>query len=97
MARLQRGKKRKAIPNPNRRFITLSKALAAGKATSKATPQGTDYEATMVEFDKDEESETASVIKVKVGPGVAHLTPPKSPYLTTRSGRVVKKNRRLKE
>ena len=27
-----RGKKRRAIPNPNRHFITLSEALAAGEA-----------------------------------------------------------------
>ena len=32
MARLKRGKKRRAIPNPNRRFMTLSEALAAGEA-----------------------------------------------------------------
>ena len=32
VARLKRGKKRKAVPNPNRRFMTLSEALAAGEA-----------------------------------------------------------------
>jgi hypothetical protein len=29
---LKRGKKRKAIPNSNKRFITLSKALVSGEA-----------------------------------------------------------------
>ena len=32
VAHLMRGKKRRAIPNPNRHFITLSEALAAGEA-----------------------------------------------------------------
>ena len=32
MAQVQRGKKRKAVPNPNRRFVALSENLAAGEA-----------------------------------------------------------------
>jgi hypothetical protein len=31
LARLKRGKKRKAVPNPNRRFMTLGETLAVGK------------------------------------------------------------------
>jgi hypothetical protein len=33
---LSRGKKRKAIPNPNKRFMTLSEALVTGETISKA-------------------------------------------------------------
>ncbi|KAH7460924.1 hypothetical protein FOMA001_g19405 [Fusarium oxysporum f. sp. matthiolae] len=32
MAQLRRGKKRTAVPNPNRRFMALAEALAAGEA-----------------------------------------------------------------
>ncbi|KAH7465176.1 hypothetical protein FOMA001_g17302 [Fusarium oxysporum f. sp. matthiolae] len=35
LARLKRGKKRKAVPNPNRRFMTLGEILAANWNTSK--------------------------------------------------------------
>ena len=90
MARLKRGKKRRAIPNPNRRFITLAEALAAGEAAPEAIPKAIGQEATVVDSDEDEESEIALEIEVKM----AYQTPPKSPYLTTRLGRVVKKKAR---
>ncbi|KAK2685201.1 hypothetical protein QWA68_016044 [Fusarium oxysporum] len=35
VSRLSRGKKRKAIPNPNKRFMTLAEALVAGDAISE--------------------------------------------------------------
>jgi hypothetical protein len=35
VGRLSRGKKRKAIPNPNKRFMTLAEALVAGEAISE--------------------------------------------------------------
>ncbi|EGU87113.1 hypothetical protein FOXB_02368, partial [Fusarium oxysporum f. sp. conglutinans Fo5176] len=35
VGRLSRGKKRKAIPNPNKRFITLAEALVAGDTISE--------------------------------------------------------------
>ncbi|KAG6996863.1 hypothetical protein FocnCong_v014905 [Fusarium oxysporum f. sp. conglutinans] len=35
VGRLSRGKKRKAIPNPNKRFMTLAEALVAGDAISE--------------------------------------------------------------
>ncbi|ENH66576.1 hypothetical protein FOC1_g10000933 [Fusarium oxysporum f. sp. cubense race 1] len=35
VGRLSRGKKRKAIPNPNKRFMTLAEALVAGGAISE--------------------------------------------------------------
>ena len=86
VARLQRGKKRKAIPNPNRRFMTLSETLAA----KEAIPQIRSQEILVVgnsdiEEEEVSEVETASVIVVKGAP--------KSLPVTTRSGRVVKKRR----
>jgi hypothetical protein len=36
VGRLSRGKKRKAIPNPNKRFMTLAEALVAYEAISEA-------------------------------------------------------------
>ena len=37
VARLKRGKKRRAIPNPNSRFMTLSEVLAASEAIPSIT------------------------------------------------------------
>ncbi|KAF5263353.1 hypothetical protein FOXYS1_5900 [Fusarium oxysporum] len=39
VSRLSRGKKRKAIPNPNKRFITLAEALVAGETISGANQE----------------------------------------------------------
>jgi len=94
VARLKRGRKKRAIPNPNRRFMTLAEALVADEAAPEATPKVIGQEITVVDSDEDEESEIASEIEVKVAPRVAHHAGPKLPYLTTRSGRVVKKNPR---
>ncbi|KAI8411350.1 hypothetical protein FOFC_07944 [Fusarium oxysporum] len=55
MAQLRRGKKRTAVPNPNRRFMALAEALAAGEAL----PDSKEAEIEMV---VDEEVE--SVIEV---------------------------------
>ncbi|RYC77984.1 hypothetical protein BFJ63_vAg19142, partial [Fusarium oxysporum f. sp. narcissi] len=62
MAQLRRGKKRKAVPNPNRRFMALSENLAAGEAL----PDSKEAEIEMV---VDEEVE--SVIEVGVRWGYA--------------------------
>jgi hypothetical protein len=35
VGRLSRGKKRKAIPNPNKKFMTLAEALVAGDTISE--------------------------------------------------------------
>jgi hypothetical protein len=35
VGRLSRGKKRKAIPNPNKKFMTLADALVAGEIISE--------------------------------------------------------------
>jgi len=86
VARLKRGKKRKAIPNPNRRFMTLSEALAAGKAIPEVGDQA---EPVMVDSDSEEDVEVALVIEVRAVSEVGQ----ESPQITTRSGRVVKKTR----
>ncbi|XP_044714703.1 tc5 transposase DNA-binding domain-containing protein [Hirsutella rhossiliensis] len=68
VARLQRGKKRRA-PNPNRRFMTLSEALVAEEAIPQIKSQEI---AVVLNSDTEEEAvsevETASVIEVKVAP-----------------------------
>ncbi|KAH7463999.1 hypothetical protein FOMA001_g17978 [Fusarium oxysporum f. sp. matthiolae] len=58
MAQVRRGSKRKAVPNRNRRFMTLAEALATGEAL----PDSKEAE---IELDVDEEVE--SVIEVGVG------------------------------
>ncbi|KAJ3453596.1 hypothetical protein MRS44_017843 [Fusarium solani] len=57
MAKVRRGKKRKAVPNPNRRFMALAEALAAGEALL-------DSKEAEIEVDVDDEVE--SVIEVGV-------------------------------
>ncbi|KAJ3453818.1 hypothetical protein MRS44_018450 [Fusarium solani] len=87
VSQLRRGKKRKAVPNPNRRFMALAEALAAGEALL-------DSKEAEIEVDVDEEVE--SVIEVGVGSEdesddfrvvTKHCQ-------RTRSGREVKKPRR---
>src|SRR6478735_7879039 len=58
IAQLRRGKKRKAVPNPNRRFMALAESLATGEALP-------DSKGAEIEVDVDEEVE--SVIEVGVG------------------------------
>ncbi|KAM4055579.1 chromatin organization modifier domain-containing protein [Hirsutella rhossiliensis] len=84
--KLKRGRKRRAIPNPNRRFMCLAEALAAGEIVPEI---GGPKKAVVVDCDSEEEevesdTETAPVIEVKVsGP----------PQRTTRLGRVIKRPR----
>ncbi|RYC80211.1 hypothetical protein BFJ63_vAg16899, partial [Fusarium oxysporum f. sp. narcissi] len=87
MAQLRRGKKRKAVPNPNRRFMALAESLATGEAL----PDSKEAE---IEVDVDEKVE--SVIEVGVG---LEDERDDSTVVTkhcqrTRSGREVKKTRR---
>jgi len=83
VARLKRGKKRRAIPNLNRRFISFGEALASSEPIIEV---GNKRKVVVVDSDLEEEvasdREIASVIKVRA-----------SPQLTTRLGRVVKKRR----
>jgi hypothetical protein len=62
----------------------------ADEAAPKAIPKVIGQEITVVDSDEDKESEIALEIKVKVAPRVAYQAGPKLPYLTTRSGRMVK-------
>jgi hypothetical protein len=87
VARLKRGKKRRAIPNPNRRFMTLAEALASDKATLKVG----DEEMFVVE---DTDSEEEVVPETETASETEMQPAPESPQVTTRSGRVVKKTRR---
>jgi hypothetical protein len=87
IAQLWRGKKRKAVPNPNRRFMALAEALATGEAL----PDSKEGE---IKVDVDEEVEL--VIEVGVG-----LEDESDDFMVvtkhcqrTRSGREVKKPRR---
>lgn len=87
-ARLKRGKKRKAIPNPNRRFMTLSEALAGGEAIPKLKKGGievalaeTEEEEALTEEEEEETEETEISVKFP------------SPPRITRSGRIVKRRR----
>ncbi|KAM5527169.1 transposase [Fusarium oxysporum f. sp. phaseoli] len=86
LARLKRGKKRKAVPNPNKRFMTLGETLA-GK---ESIPEGaTRYTPVGVEFisssEQESESEAGLVIEVR------EENIPHQP--TRRSQRIVKKTR----
>ncbi|EXK77134.1 hypothetical protein FOQG_18150 [Fusarium oxysporum f. sp. raphani 54005] len=60
--RLNRGKKRKAIPNPNKRFVTLAEALAAGDTVSEPDKAYTETEAVeeVIEVGGVEENESSN-------------------------------------
>jgi hypothetical protein len=45
VGRLSRGKKRKAIPNPNKKFMTLAEALVAGDTISEPNQANVETEA----------------------------------------------------
>jgi hypothetical protein len=87
MAQVRRGRKRKAVPNPNRRFMTLAEALATGEALH-------DTKEAEIEVDVDEKVE--SVIEVGVGSEDERedFTVVTKHYQRTRSGREVRKPRR---
>ncbi|KAJ3453412.1 hypothetical protein MRS44_017659 [Fusarium solani] len=87
IARLRRGKKRKAVANPNRRFMVLSEALASRETLGE--PKEAE-----IEVDMDEEVE--SVIEVGVGSEdeSEDVMVTTKHCQRTRSGREVKKPRR---
>ena len=94
VARLKRGKKRKVIPNPNRRFINLSEMLAAGKAipeAGEANPAIAGGQRDCIVVDTDSEEEVASEAGVVSEAEVKVASEP--PQRTTRSGRIIKKPR----
>ncbi|KAF4440765.1 hypothetical protein FACUT_3211 [Fusarium acutatum] len=86
LARLKRGKKRKAVLNPNRRFMTLGETLAGKEPISE---WATGYTPVGVEFvsssEQESESEAGSVIEVREE-NIPHQPP-------RRSRRMVKKTR----
>ncbi|RKK99422.1 hypothetical protein BFJ70_g17501 [Fusarium oxysporum] len=87
MDQVRRGRKRKAVPNPNRRFMTLAEALATGETLH-------DTKEAEIEVDVDEKVE--SVIEVGVGSEDERddFTAVTKHYQRTRSGREVKTPRR---
>jgi hypothetical protein len=85
VARLKRGKKRRAIPNPNRRFMSLGEVLSHGETIPEVRAQ---VEPTVV--DSDESEEVASEV------GIAPVrVESESPQRITRRGRIIKKPRKL--
>src|SRR5580700_9252541 len=81
VARLKRGRKRKAIPNPNRRFITLSEALATKEAKGKGQ-----LEHIIEDSDLEEEVVPEEDIALEAS-GI------ESPQRISRSGRLIKRPR----
>ncbi|OBS16091.1 hypothetical protein FPOA_27761 [Fusarium poae] len=84
VSRLSRGEKRKAVPNPNKKFMTLAEALVAGdviSSPSRAT-QETEAVEDVIEVGGVQEGESSNS-------AVEEL-----PVMHTRRGRKVKKPRR---
>jgi hypothetical protein len=85
VAYLKRGKKRRAIPNPNRRFMSLSEALAQGKPIPEVRAQ---IDPIVVDSEESEGVESeASLIENSVES--------EPPQRITRRGRIIKKPRKL--
>ncbi|KAJ0130821.1 Uncharacterized protein HZ326_26074 [Fusarium oxysporum f. sp. albedinis] len=81
VGQLSRGKKRKAIPNPNRKFMTLAEALVAGDAISEPHQAAEETEAVeeVIEVGGVEEDEGSNSEAEEL------------PVARTRAGRAVKK------
>jgi hypothetical protein len=66
LACLKRGKKRKAVPNPNKHFITLRETLAGKESiqegVTRYTPVGVEF---VSSSEQESESEAGSVIEVR--------------------------------
>ncbi|KAF4438778.1 hypothetical protein F53441_12721 [Fusarium austroafricanum] len=84
VGRFSRGKKRKAIPNPNKKFITLAEALAAGDTISEPNEaiEGADVVEDVIEVGGMEEDERSNSGKEELG------------VVRTRTGREVKRPRK---
>jgi hypothetical protein len=87
MAQVRRGKKRKAVSNPNRRFMALAETLATGEAL----PDSKEAE---IEVDVDEEVESMIEVGVGLEDEREDFTVVTKHCQRTRSGREVKKPRR---
>ncbi|KAH7460471.1 hypothetical protein FOMA001_g19497 [Fusarium oxysporum f. sp. matthiolae] len=81
VGRLSRGKKRKAIPNPNRKFMTLAEALVAGDVISEPHQAAEETEAVeeVIEVGGVEEDEGSNSEAEEL------------PVARTRAGRAVKR------
>jgi hypothetical protein len=84
VSRLSRGKKRKAIPNPNKKFMTLAEALVAGEVISSPSRATQETEAVedVIEVGGVQEDESSNSKAEEL------------PALHTRTGREVKRPRR---
>nr|CEG03803.1 unnamed protein product [Fusarium acuminatum CS5907] len=87
IAQVRQGKKRKAVPNPNRRFMALAENLAAGEAL----PDSKEAEMGMV---VDEEVESVIEVGVRSEDESDDFMVVTKHCQRTRSGREVKKPRR---
>ncbi|EXL90177.1 hypothetical protein FOIG_16558 [Fusarium odoratissimum NRRL 54006] len=69
VGRLSRGKKRKAIPNPNKRFMTLAEALVTGETISKANKAIEEADAVedVIEVGRMEEVESSNSEEEELG------------------------------
>ncbi|RKK74586.1 hypothetical protein BFJ71_g17003 [Fusarium oxysporum] len=86
LARLKRGKKRKAVPNPNKRFMTLGETLAGKESIPEGATQNMPVVVESVcSSEQESESEAGSVIEVREE-NIPHQPP-------RRSRRVAKKTR----
>jgi hypothetical protein len=66
LARLKRGKKRRAVPNPNKRFMTLGETLAGKESIPEGVTRYTPVGVEFVSSSKQEsESEAGSVIEAR--------------------------------
>jgi len=83
LARLKRGKKRKAIPNPNRRFIQIGEALAAREPIPPIQQEAPAQQAEVVD----------EVVVVRVVDESEAEEVDMPPDIITRSGRMVKRRR----
>ncbi|KAI8398852.1 hypothetical protein FOFC_20077 [Fusarium oxysporum] len=87
MAQVRRGKKRKAVPNPNRRFMALAETLTAGEALP-------DSKKAEIEVDVDEKDESVIEVGVRSEDESDDFGVVTKHCQRTRSGREVKKPRR---
>ncbi|KAG6979290.1 hypothetical protein FocnCong_v010477 [Fusarium oxysporum f. sp. conglutinans] len=86
LARLKRGKKRKAVPNPNKRFMALGETLAGKESIPEGATQNMPVVVESVcSSEQESESEAGSVIEVREE-NIPHQPP-------RRSRRVAKKTR----
>jgi hypothetical protein len=84
IGRLSRGKKRKAIPNPNKKFMTLAEALVASDTISEPNEATVEADAVedVIEVGGMEEDESSNSEAEEL------------PVVRTRTGREVKRPRK---